>query len=372
MSTALLLATILAQSADPPAVAAPAPRVQVALLLDTSGSMEGLIRQAQEQLWRIVDAFARVRKDGRPPRVEVALYQYGSIRHPAECGYLARLTELTDDLDLVSEQLFGLTAAGGDEFAGLAIRRATEELAWSGSADDLKVIVLAGNETLTQGKVDWKQACTEAIARGISVNTIYCGTDGQARALGWEEAAQLAEGSCLTISEAAEARAVALAEDEELLRLDQRLNQTYVPFGAAGRAAQVRQVAQDQNARQLARGTAVDRAAFKGSALYVAAHWDLVDAVTNGRVKLEEVADADLPESWRGRTLAEKQEFVEHRSAARKGLQQQIRTLADRRRAAAAAAHGVNAAAGRDTLSVAVDAAVRRLAAARQLEVLDP
>ena len=66
--------------------ARPAPRirqpprpaaVQIAILLDTSNSMDGLIAQAKTQLWNVVNEFVRARKDGRPPAIQVALFEYG-------------------------------------------------------------------------------------------------------------------------------------------------------------------------------------------------------------------------------------------------------------------------------------------------------
>ena len=55
----------------------PRPVVQIAILLDTSNSMDGLIGQAKTQLWNVVNEFVRAKKDGRPPAVQVALFEYG-------------------------------------------------------------------------------------------------------------------------------------------------------------------------------------------------------------------------------------------------------------------------------------------------------
>src|SRR5260370_7113376 len=65
----------------------PRPAVQIAILLDTSNSMDGLIGQAKTQLWNIVNEFVRARKGGRPPAIEVALFAYGKSTLPASHGY---------------------------------------------------------------------------------------------------------------------------------------------------------------------------------------------------------------------------------------------------------------------------------------------
>src|SRR6218665_659343 len=53
-------------------------KVQIAILLDTSSSMDGLIDQAKSQLWKVVNAFTAAKRDGQTPFVEVALYEYGN------------------------------------------------------------------------------------------------------------------------------------------------------------------------------------------------------------------------------------------------------------------------------------------------------
>jgi len=94
---------------------AKAPRIQLAILLDTSSSMSGLIDQAKTQLWRIVNEFATTRKEGKVPELQVALYEYGKSSLPANQGYMRMIVPLTTDLDKISEELFALQHNGGQE-----------------------------------------------------------------------------------------------------------------------------------------------------------------------------------------------------------------------------------------------------------------
>ncbi|MBU0618051.1 MAG: VWA domain-containing protein, partial [Planctomycetes bacterium] len=151
------------------------PRIEIALLLDTSNSMDGLIGQAKTQLWKVVNEFIPARRDGRQPELRVALFEYGNSGLPASEGHIRLVTPLTDDLDKVSEELFALTTNGGSEYCGQVIQVATNCLDWSASSDDLKVIFIAGNEPFTQGQVDYRAACRAAISKGIVINTIFCG-----------------------------------------------------------------------------------------------------------------------------------------------------------------------------------------------------
>src|SRR3954471_9203147 len=73
------------------------PQVQLAILLDTSGSMDGLIEQAKTELWSIVNALATAKQKGQRPALTVALYEYGKDSIPASEGYLRQILPLTDD-----------------------------------------------------------------------------------------------------------------------------------------------------------------------------------------------------------------------------------------------------------------------------------
>ena len=97
--------------------------IQLALLLDTSGSMDGLIDQAKSQLWKIVNELATSKKDGQQIDLNVALYEYGKQSIPADEGYLRNIVPFTQDLDKISDELFKLKTNGGDEYCGKVISK---------------------------------------------------------------------------------------------------------------------------------------------------------------------------------------------------------------------------------------------------------
>ena len=134
------------------------PLVQIAILLDTSGSMEGLIEQAKSQLWKISNEFIKARQEGLAPTVQVALYEYGKSSLAQESGWIRQILPLTTDLDKVSEELFALRTNGGEEYCGWVIKRAVEDLEWSPASDAYKVIFIAGNEPFTQGPVKYGES----------------------------------------------------------------------------------------------------------------------------------------------------------------------------------------------------------------------
>ena len=103
------------------------PVIQVAILLDTSGSMEGLIHQARSRVWAVVNDLARARKEGLKPTLQLALYQYGSDELPASEGFLRCVLPFTSDLDAVSERLFALRVDGSAEYCGMALDAALRD-----------------------------------------------------------------------------------------------------------------------------------------------------------------------------------------------------------------------------------------------------
>src|SRR5918995_1888448 len=152
------------------------PSIQIALLLDTSNSMDGLIEQAKSQLWSVVNEVAAAKSgDGTQPNIKIALYEYGNDGLSSDEGYIRQVSALTDDLDVISEKLFSLSTNGGNEFCGQVIKTALNQLAWSASKADLKMIFIAGNEPFTMGSVSYELACGAAKEKGVVVNTIYCG-----------------------------------------------------------------------------------------------------------------------------------------------------------------------------------------------------
>ena len=322
------------------------PRVQVALLLDNSGSMQGLLNQARTQLWKVVNTFATAKQNGRPVQLELALYEYGNG--------VRRLSPLTTDLDAISSQLFGLQIAGGDEYCGAVIQAAATELEWSPHPEDLKLIYIAGNEPFTQGPVTPAAAAEVARGRGITVSTIHCGGDEPS----WREGARLGGGSYLTINQDAVVAQVTTPMDAELARLGGMLNQTYVAYGASGGARMERQRVLDSAVAAAAPAASAERAVAKASRNYNNAEWDLVDAAKEGKADVGALREEEVPAEMRGMSAAQRRAYVEQQSAERARLQQQIAEL-NKQREAYLAAERKKTASAPATLDTALEQSIK-------------
>jgi hypothetical protein len=290
-----------------------------------------LIGQAKSRLWKIVNELATARKNGQAPRLQVALYEYGQDSIPAQAGYMRCIVPLSGDLDRISEELFKLQTNGGQEYCGQVIQTAVRGLQWSGRGGDLKMIVIAGNEPFSQGGTDYKNSCREAISRGIMVNTIFCGNYQEGLQTEWKAGADLADGQYLAIDADQTPPPIAAPQDNEIARLSQEMNQTYLGYGKDGSGGKARQKEQDLNAAALSGEVLAQRAAAKASPQYSNSAWDLVDAKKAGQVKLEEMAESELPQEMKGMSAQERNEYVAALQGKRETLQKKIARLHDER-----------------------------------------
>jgi len=308
-----------------------APRIQISILLDTSNSMDGLIDQARTQLWQIVDEFSKARRAGIRPVLQVAVYEYGNDRLASKQGYVRKVTGLTSDLDRVSEALFSLTTNGGSEFCGYAIDAAATQLQWSGSDQDIKAIFIAGNESFSQGPLPFAEAIATARSKGIKVNTIFAGNYQQGTRAGWQQGALVAGGDYMSIDHNQKIAHLVAPQDREIAELNSRLNQTYIPYGQQGAAALKRQQVQDSNSSSVSLGMLAERVKSKISAAYKATNWDLVDAVKEGEISLDNIEAEALPAPMVAMSAEEQVAFIEEKASERDDLKNQIADLNQQR-----------------------------------------
>lgn len=305
--------------------------IQLALLLDTSNSMDGLIDQAKSQLWKIVNELATTKKDGKSVDLYVALYEYGKDAIPAQEGHLRNILPFTQDLDKISDELFKLNTNGGEEFCGKVILNAVNNLQWEKSSDELKIIFIAGNEPFTQGDIDYKTACQKAVKNGIIVNTIFCGNFEEGIQTMWKDGADISDGKYMNIDHNAEIVHIDAPQDDEIIKLGQQLNKTYIAFGNFGREKKELQAEQDVNSMNLNPEVMVQRSVTKSGGQYRNSGWDLVDAKKDGSVKIEDLKYEELPDEMKKMTIQERKTYLDKMGKEREQIQKKINELNDER-----------------------------------------
>ncbi|KYP15632.1 vWA domain-containing protein [Flavihumibacter sp. CACIAM 22H1] len=316
----------------------PTRKIQVAILLDVSNSMDGLIAQAKAQLWNMVSILGKSSCDGYTPKIEIALYEYGRSSNKPSAGYVEQITPFTTDLDEVSRQLFRLSTLGGDEYCGQVMYSSLNELKWEDGPDHYKVIFIAGNEDFLQGNLPFTKACTLAKQKKVVVNTIYCGDRLQGMQEHWNLGAECGNGSFTHINSDAAIDMVATPYDDRLFELNKQLNTTYVGYGSLGRESKAKQEEADAQNYSMSKEVAADRVAVKGKkSLYKNTQWDLVDAQEADPQFYNKVNKETLPESIRNKSRAELKTYIEEQTAKRNQIRKELEAVqADREKFIAA------------------------------------
>ncbi len=305
--------------------------IDLAICLDTSGSMEPLIDAARVMLWDIASEIARVEPT---PRLRVAVLTYG-VKTAGRDGWVRMETNLTGDLDLVSDRLFALKSEkGGVEYVGRVLQMAFERLEWSESDDAVKLIVVAGNEPADQDpEVSFLDVGDAARSGGIFVHAIFYGDATEADATSWKKLADLTEGGFASVDPRSATMIVETRTpfDRELAQLGAAINETFLPLGKEARARRKKLDLQDENARKLSPTTAARRTEAKAGRVY-SSQWDLVDAIEAGRVDLYGIEESELPHRLQGMSLEERGIYVGKMARKRQELRQRIDELSRKRR----------------------------------------
>lgn len=316
---------------DPSAELSERAPIDLALCLDTSGSMSGLIDAAKEKLWAIVNELGRA---SPRPILRVALLTYGNDGLSPEDGWVSLDVPFTEDLDLLSERLFALTTNGGTELVGRVVSVAHGQLDWSQAGSGLRMIVVAGNESADQDQVvPALSAVAGATGRDVVVNAIYCGNPEDAIAPGWRDVAIAGHGHFACIDKDNGTVHVETPFDGPMAELSSALNATYLPYGQGGARSSSNQIAQDSNAAGLNSAAAAERAVTKCSDVYSCANWDLVDASRGADFELADVAESALPEALKSLSLEQRVAHLERLFAKRQKVQGLVNKLEAQRRA---------------------------------------
>ncbi len=307
------------------------PTIQIAILLDTSNSMDGLITQVKEQIWNIVNEVSRANKNSQDITMQVALYEYGKKTLPVHTGYMQMLSPLTNDLDFLSEKLFGLKTRGGLEYAGEVIGKASRNLYWSTNKDDLRIIIIAGNEEFDQGSIDYRKSIANARRKDIVVNTIFCGPYKRGIYLGWQNGAQKGGGKYMNIDSDVRVVHIPTPQDDQIIILNNQLNRTYIGYGRKGIEKKQRQIKEDEKSKKLSIGSYVSRSVSKSSSQYKTESWDAVSSYDKGNKSIAK----ELKQSNRAfsdKSEGEIDQIVATKSKDRKKIKSEIQELEKKRR----------------------------------------
>ncbi|PIE49129.1 MAG: hypothetical protein CSA39_04230 [Flavobacteriales bacterium] len=340
--------------------------IKVALLLDTSNSMDGLINQAKAQLWEIVNELSKMKCNEENPNLQIALYEYGNSDISVLKGYIRQVTDFSNDLDLISEKLFSLDTNGGHEYCGEVIMTSLKDLKWGNNKNDLKLIFIAGNEPFTQGEVNYKDAATQANEQDVTVNTIFCGDYNSGISGKWKAGADLTGGDYMVINHNDRIVHIATPYDDIIIKLNRQLNDTYIYYGKEGSNKRMLQRKQDENAAEMDEVVIVKRAVSKSGRLYNNASWDLVDAENDKGFSYKSLDKKSLPKELQNKSTEEIKTYVAEQRKKRADIKKAIQSYNKKRDAYVAKQHIKNA--NKNSLENVLLKTVRKQAKAKNYE----
>lgn len=318
MMIATVMSLLVAGSVDAQE-AAPRGKVDVVFCVDRSGSMDRVIETAKRKIWTIVNEVAQQKPT---PVLRIGLIGYGSADKDI------KFFPLSTDLDKVYENLTTFRCdMGGDEWVGWALQQAVERMEWAAEKKALKMVFMVGNETAAQGREDvmYTKTAPMAIKKDISVNAIYCGKPSTEEEKTWRELASLADGLYSQIDLSGGEVTIQTPQDKRLVELNQKLNTTYVPFGAHGALGKEKQELADRTTSSAGAAPAeAARATAKANAVYNNASWDLIDACKEKEFDLSKVKTEDLPKEMQAMTPEQRKAHLEKVRMEREAIQKEI------------------------------------------------
>jgi len=225
---------------------------------------------------------------------------------------------------------------GGDgpESVNQALHEAVTKISWNDSDDVLKIIFLVGDAPPHMdydNDVHYPEVCRLAVKRNLIINTIQCGNETETTTV-WQEIARSAEGEFVQLEQSGGMVAIATPVDAQLAELNAQLGLTIVPFG--DRRERESALAKQSAAEAAPASVAADRLAYNtASRKVVQGNEELIDALDEGRIKLEDVKDEQLPEEMRAMSATQRQEHIEKLRAQRAELQAKVTDLLQQRQA---------------------------------------
>jgi len=311
------------------------PKVDVVFVLDTTGSMSGLIQTAKDKIWSIATTMASARPT---PEIRVGLVAFRDRGDQ----YVTRVVDLSSDLDSVYATLMDFQADGGGdtpESVNRALYDAVHEMSWSEGQQAYRVVFLVGDAPphMDYNEVRYPEIVAAARQKGIVVNTIQCGQEAMTVAP-WNAIAQLGGGDFLQVEQAGGAVAFESPFDAEIAVLAAKLDATRLYYGSdEDKARMDRKIAATDKLRDGSSVASLARRgvfnAGEGGRKNMLGENELVSAVASGEVALDELDSDALPEEFKPMAPAEQAQRLSELAEERAELQREIADLAGQRSA---------------------------------------
>jgi len=306
------------------------PRIEVCFVLDTTGSMGGLIEGAKQKIWSIANEMISAQPT---PELKLGLIGY---RDRGD-DYVLKSFGLTDDIDAIYGHLREFQAGGGGdapESVNEALAEAIHKMPWSSDKKVLKIIFLVGDAPPHMDYPNgpkYPDLCREAAKKDLIINTIQCGEMAETKPI-WQEIAKLSEGSYVGISQSGNVAVISTPMDKELSRLNERIGATLIPYGDSTLQAEVH--AKYAAAKSAPVAAMADRLTYNSkTGRAMQGRGELLDALNENKLKVDEIDQKQLPAELQKLDRAELQNRIAKARDERADLQKQIVEVSKKREA---------------------------------------
>ena len=310
------------------------PVVEVAFVLDTTGSMGPLIEAAKRKIWSIATAIADANPDAE---VRMGLVAYRDIGD----DYVTKRFDLTTDIQDLYANLLDLHARGGGDWpesVNEALHVAVTKLDWTQGGDICRIMFLVGDAPPHMDyaqDVKYPEVLRMARERGIVVNAVQAGGARDTERV-WREIAQMGGGRYIPIpQDGGHLVVIKTPYDREIIELQDEINGTVIPYGPRRQRSDVEHKTKQAAAAPASVATDMagylSRNAARTSGEVITGNGDLVADLKAGRQKLSAVKDDDLPDALRGMSAAERRAFIDRQMAKRPSLNERMAALVKQR-----------------------------------------
>ena len=329
---ALTALSLLSSVSTAALAAAPHQRVEVAFVLDTTGSMADLIEGAKKKIWSIASTIVDTNPEADIAMALVAYRDRGD-------DYVVQTTPLSEDIQGLYAKLVKLQADGGGdtpESVNEALDKAVSGLQWT-SGDNVKHIVFLVGDAPPHMDYEQERQYPEILAiaadKHIIVNAVQAGDMAETTPV-WKEIAQFGHGRYIAIPQSGGQVTIIITPfDEEILRIQQQLDQSVLPYGNEERKA-------DTTARMAEKSASADSIKIDNSKYYskrsitkevITGGGDLVADVRNKKIDLGKIKDEELPDELKAKPSAARQVWLDERLKQRSELEAKMAALIAKR-----------------------------------------
>lgn len=341
------------------------PQIEVCFVLDTTGSMSGLIEGAKQKIWAIANEMISAKPT---PELKIGLVGY---RDRGD-DYVVKSFPMTDDLDAMYARLRAFEAGGGGdtpESVNEALDEAIHKMKWSDDRSVLKIIFLVGDAPPHMDYANapqYPELCRAAAKSDLIINTVQCGGIAETTPI-WKEIAKMSEGSYAAIAQSGNMAVIATPMDEKLAELNRKIGATLIPYGDASLRSEV--MAKQATAEAAPAPAAADRLSYNArTRKAVQGAGELLDALASDQLKLENIEQKNLPADWQKLSRAELEKLIAKAREERAALQKEIAEVSQKRGAFIAEETKRTSAAGKgDSFDAEVMQIIRQQAARKDI-----